>query len=76
MVFFQLNPPLTGWVKSLHDEIHFVDEIRLDDGWVDFISSEVHRTRTSSEQSEDFIAACCDFILMIYNGYAVDRSQI
>ena len=36
-------------------EIVCDDEIRLDAGWVDFISS---AKQISSEQSEDFIALC------------------
>jgi hypothetical protein len=37
------------------DEIPFGDEIRLDGGWVDFISS---AKQISSELRSDFIALC------------------
>ena len=37
------------------DEIPFGDEIRLDGGWVDFISS---AKQISSELRSDFIAPC------------------
>ena len=37
--FFQRNPPLRVDEIVSDDEIYFVDEIRLDGGWVDFISS-------------------------------------
>ena len=37
--FFQLNPPLRVGEIILDDEISCGDEIRLDAGWMDFISS-------------------------------------
>ena len=39
MRFFQRNPPLRVGEIVFDDEIYSVDEIRLDGGWVDFISS-------------------------------------
>jgi len=46
---FQLNPPYRV------GEIIFDDEIRLDGGWVDFISS---AKQISSGRCSDFIALC------------------
>ena len=50
---FQLNPPYRVSEIIFDDEIPCGDEIRLDGGWVDFISS---GWQISSKQSEDFIA--------------------
>jgi hypothetical protein len=50
---FQLNPPCRVGEIIFDDEIPFGDEIRLDGGWVDLISS---AKQISSERSEDFIA--------------------
>ena len=52
---FQLNPPLRVGEIIFDSEIPCGDEIRLDGGWVDLISS---AKQISSEQSEDFIALC------------------
>ena len=52
-VSFQLNPPFRMGEIISDDEIPYGDEIRLDGGWVDLISS---AKQISSEQSEDFIA--------------------
>ena len=51
-MLFQLNPPCRVGEIIFDDEIPFGDEIRLDGGWVDLISS---AKQISSEQSEDFI---------------------
>ena len=53
VVSFQLNPPFRVGEIIFDDEIPCGDEIRLDVGWVDLISS---AKQISSEQSEDFIA--------------------
>jgi len=50
--FFQLNPPFRVGEIVFDDEISCGDEIRLDGGWVDLISS---AEQISSEQCEDFI---------------------
>ena len=50
---FQLNPPFRMGEIISDDEIPYGDEIRLDGGWVDLISS---AKQISSERSEDFIA--------------------
>ena len=53
---FSTKSTLSGGLNRIHDEIpHTWDEIRLDGGWVDLISSEA--------LSEDFIQTCLDFIL-------------
>ena len=52
---FQLNPPFRVGEIIFDGEIPCGDEIRLDGGWVDLISS---AKQISSEQSEDFIALC------------------
>ena len=52
---FQLNPPFRVGEIIFDGEIPHGDEIRLDGGWVDLISSV---KQISSEQSEDFIALC------------------
>jgi len=52
---FQLNPPFRVGEIIFDGEIPYGDEIRLDGGWVDLISS---AKQISSEQSEDFIALC------------------
>ena len=52
---FQLNPPFRVGEIIFDSEIPCGDEIRLDGGWVDLISS---AKQISSEQSEDFIALC------------------
>ena len=52
---FQLNPPCRVGEIIFDGEIPCGDEIRLDGGWVDLISS---AKQISSEQSEDFIALC------------------
>ena len=52
VVSFQLNPPCRVGEIIFDDEIPFGDEIRLDGGWVDLISS---AKQISSERSEDFI---------------------
>ena len=54
-VAFQLNPPFRVGEIIFDGEIPYGDEIRLDGGWVDLISS---AKQISSEQSEDFIALC------------------
>ena len=55
VVSFQLNPPFQVGEIIFDGEIPCGDEIRLDGGWVDLISSAM---QISSEQSEDFIALC------------------
>ncbi len=50
LVSFQLNPPCRVGEIIFDDEIPFGDEIRLDGGWVDLISS---AKQISSERSED-----------------------
>ena len=50
---FQRNPPCRVGEIIFDDEIPFGDEIRLDGGWVDFISS---AKQISSELRSDFIA--------------------
>jgi hypothetical protein len=50
VVSFQLNPPCRVGEIIFDDEIPFGDEIRLDGGWVDLISS---AKQISSERSED-----------------------
>ena len=40
LLFFSTKSTHIGWNKSLRDEIPCGDEIRLDGGWVDLISSE------------------------------------
>ena len=52
---FQLNPPFRVGEIIFDDEIPFGDEIRLDGGWVDLISSV---KQISSELRSDFIALC------------------
>ena len=54
-VSFQLNPPFRMGEIISDDEIPYGDEIRLDGGWVDLISS---AKQISSERNEDFIALC------------------
>ena len=55
VVSFQRNPPCRVGEIIFDDEIPFGDEIRLDGGWVDFISS---AKQISSELRSDFIALC------------------
>ena len=50
---FQLNPPYRVGEIIFDDEIPYGDEIRLDGGWVDLISS---AKQISSERCSDFIA--------------------
>ena len=52
---FQLNPPFRVGEIVFDGEIPCGDEIRLDGGWVDLISS---AKQISSEQCSDFIALC------------------
>ena len=52
---FQLNPPYRVGEIIFDDEIPHGDEIRLDDGRVDLISS---AKQISSERCSDFIALC------------------
>ena len=52
---FQLNPPYRVGEIIFDDEIPYGDEIRLDGGRMDLISS---AKQISSERSEDFIAPC------------------
>ena len=54
-VSFQLNPPCRVGEIIFDDEIPYRDEIRLNGGWVDLISS---AKQISSERSEDFIVLC------------------
>ena len=60
---FQLNPPNRVGEIIFDDEIPYGDEIRLDGGWVDLISSEA-KPKISSERSEDFTVhstiSCCN----------------
>jgi len=53
VVSFQLNPPCRVGEIIFDDEIPSGDEIRLDGGWVDLISS---AKQISSELRSDFIA--------------------
>ena len=53
---FSTKSTLSGGLNRIHDEIPLAwDEIRLDGGWVDLISSEA--------LAEDFIQTRLDFIL-------------
>ena len=55
-MLFSTKSTLSGGLNRIHDEIPRAwDEIRLDGGWVDLISSEA--------KAEDFIRACEDFIV-------------
>ena len=54
-VSFQLNPPFRMGEIISDAEIPYGDEIRLDGGWVDLISS---AKQISSEWNGDFIALC------------------
>ena len=55
LLFFSTNSTHIGWNKSLRDEIPCGDEIRLDGGWVDLISSK--STTWISSAPADFILA-------------------
>ncbi len=68
---FQLNPPFRVDEIVFDDEISCGDEIRLDGGWVDLISS---AEQISSEQCEDFIVRST--ISLKYKKIAIQSFQI
>ena len=62
-MLFQLNPPCRVGEIILDDEIPFGDEIRLDAGWVDLISSKQQfgfhlRKQISSLHQQGFHYKC------------------
>ena len=71
---FSTKSTLSGGLNRIHDEIPLAwDEIRLDGGWVDLISSEA--------VGEDFIQTRLDFILqsrisLLIQGLRLDFSEI
>ena len=72
-VLFQLNPPLRVGEIIFDDEIPYGDEIRLDAGWVDLISSEA-KPKISSALA-DFILAFARISLNRHKCLFVDRTQ-
>ncbi len=65
VVSFQLNPPCRVGEIIFDDEIPFGDEIRLDGGWVDLISS---AKQISSERCSDFIGPRGISLKIVENG--------